>query len=797
MYNILTLIFLCVFSVVIVETANQDNSPHDTTDCDDKYNYSGMAMGSGYYAYPIRQEDCGLMEFLRDLYAPVEMLIKCNNLSLSQRIKEYRKFVQRFPRIETQNDAIQSKKHLCQDRGGHMVQPLYATDVCEFEQFVFYLKKGETIIQETIITDFYDQPISNVKKFYDEIDADMDRFNDEQKNITDIGCDNEDIRSNQCYSRLRVLPFPNTGELIMLSRIHCCCKYLNCTKLQRSTQTTRFCITGSNLYTFENGEIKLNGSNPWSTDIYTLDQLILDTACYTAINVSKKRTGTSDFIAVTLSHSVRVDSDMRSELSSFTQTTRTVCKMVVKNGINVIVNDIYMVCRENVRESANNTVYFTHDPSTHILQTSKTIFDLLFEMTKNKWTLSKDMSLLLDHCFFHYKQPSPETQGYCNFFYDSVQRKQLNIVEGTNFIFMDPNLHKLKIRELLEQNSTDICVSTGGCEIQKGSARSCDNIERFVLVCFCRSEERYCDYDLMEKLKEDKNWTNLEYYVPFCDVGNYNINDSFNFPKPANSTSQFFCFEEVTDTEDGWKKAHEMVFPAGRVGFFNHSEHGNLVENEKLCLKHDLSALFYNGFSSQCGNVGNRYFYCCQATLHSRNKNISSYMRQNYTCNTGKEVNECYTIAQHQRLTNPANISSTLKERNLCEVEVSDVSRLPMSMWGLGFTTQPMCYFTIPLGQAVPNKIDSYYYDRYNPKGDNRGIFSILCDQRKWTVNERIRGYACRLISTPMPISIQRDASELSCCCVAHLVQKYKQLILDDREKFIQKQNSVLRMDDE
>ncbi|KAI1695620.1 hypothetical protein DdX_19488 [Ditylenchus destructor] len=369
---------------------------------------------------------------------------------------------------------------------------------------------------------------------------------------------------------------------------------------------------------------------------------------------------------------------------------------------------------------------------------------------------------------------------------------------------MDPNLHELKIRELLEQNSTDICVSTGGCEIKNGSARSCDNNERFVLVCFCRNESRYCDYHLMEKLKEDNNWSNIEYYVPHCDVGNYDVtddhsNDSFNFPIPANSMSQFFCFEEVTDTEDGWKKAHEMVFPAGRVGFFNHSEHKSLVENEKLCLnsKPVLSAMVSNSFTSQCGNVGNRYFYCCQATLHSRNENISSYMRQNYTCNTGKEVNECYTIAQHQRLTNPANISSTLKERKLCEVENSDVSRLPMSMWGLGFTTQPMCYFTIPLGQAGLGKIDSYYYDRYNPKDDNRGIFSILCDQGKWTANEQIRGYACRLVSTPMSILIQREASELSCCCAANLVEIYKRLILNDREKFIQRQNSVLRMDDE
>ncbi|KAI1707218.1 hypothetical protein DdX_12597 [Ditylenchus destructor] len=58
---------------------------------------------------------------------------------------------------------------------------------------------------------------------------------------------------------------------------------------------------------------------------------------------------------------------------------------------------------------------------------------------------------------------------------------------GTNFIFMDPSLHKLKIRELVDQNRTDICVSTGGCDMVGDTPGSCDNMERVVLVAFVRA----------------------------------------------------------------------------------------------------------------------------------------------------------------------------------------------------------------------------------------------------------------------------------------------------------------------
>ncbi|KAI1695618.1 hypothetical protein DdX_19486 [Ditylenchus destructor] len=455
MYNILTLIFVCVFLTVIDATATQDNLPDTTTECNNqsKYTYSGTDMGSGYYAYPIRHVDCNLTSYLKGLYnrtdpqypppaekcseevegvrlmyikeghmyAPVEMLIKCtSNISVSQKIKEYRKFVQRFPRVEMKHDANTFKKHRCQDRGGHMVQPLYATNVCEFEQFSLYIKGKK----KTIITDFNDQPIDNVRKFYAVV---VDGFVGTE-NVSSIGCDNKDMRSNLCSTQFLANLFPDSGELMVLSRLHCCCENSNCSTFKRSRKTNMFCLTGSHNYEFLNGEIY--SSIPLQMDIYPLDQLILDTACYTTINVSKWLLDSDLFLNIILSHSERVDSDMQRELSNFTTSSRTACKMVVKNGINDTENDIYMVCRENVQESANDTVYFTYDPSTHILQTSKAIFVLLAEMKEKKWTLSKDMSLLLYQCYFHYKPPSSGTQDYCYFYYDSEQRRQLNIVEG-------------------------------------------------------------------------------------------------------------------------------------------------------------------------------------------------------------------------------------------------------------------------------------------------------------------------------------------------------------------------------
>ncbi|KAI1702070.1 hypothetical protein Ddc_17296 [Ditylenchus destructor] len=349
---------------------------------------------------------------------------------------------------------------------------------------------------------------------------------------------------------------------------------------------------------------------------------------------------------------------------------------------------------------------------------------------------------------------------------------------SNNFLFLDNKDHTFLIQDLLKNNREGSCINMGGCEQVEGTNTPCDNIDRAVLLCFCSREEKYCDLKLYTHVHSDIKREEVEYFEPYCNTGEFAQENGGNIKVPDNPTgslNQFFCYEMTTITS----KEVNLV----TTGFFNRITHKHYIESESKCLS-------FPGETSkqQCIQDGNTFFCCCKAFLRSSREHVDS----RGACNKGDDVLKAY---KRSLLFNTTILSNTMKERTHCDGIIENThQRTQVSAWDMAFMPQLKCYFSIPLRPFKVDgaQINSYYYDPYNPKDDNMGIFSMLCNHKKWTKAELIGGYACRLMSTPM---FKGGQDELACCSVAHLSEKNKETVNNQINKFILP-NNFTRKDD-
>ncbi|KAI1701140.1 hypothetical protein DdX_16296 [Ditylenchus destructor] len=666
-----------------------------TSSCKTKFMSNGTDMGSGYFGYPIRNADCEYVERLKGIY---------NSASY-------------FPPNETCSEDVEGVR-LMYVRDTDLFYPIEVLIKCEsqinFSQVITakrnFLKQfpilgngastnGENTLAEhqcqnrdgTMVKPLYTTNLCELEQvlFHSAV---------EQKIIITDFHDQPVDRLRESYEKL------NKKVNNWLQYYESKTNNTGCDHESIRDKNADLCLSQ---FTLKKSRTGIN---------------MLYQACHTTVTITRNAsiTDKSEGISgeLVLDHNKLLDRDLKAKLRNLTNTARTACIHVVSKAINAIENKAKVVCIERVEEA-----------------------------------LSEELDQFLNECYFLHAEE--EAKDYCYFYYDPEQNTRLNIIEGTNFIFMDPSLHKLKIRELVKQNRTDTCVSTGGCDMVGDTPGSCDKCSAWlppnwgVNVCSAKQHSPHVFAPATQRIC----------MVPYCSVGEFNagkvnVGEALT---PKSSRNRFFCFQKMIDTKvDAKGKDKSNTSLDVITGFFNPTVHRNFIKNEKSCLdSREFGSIFsrpssFYGNSSQCANIENKYFYCCQAELYPVKRNSESHPTLGKMCNSGAGVVDCYERAQPKKLSDPGKLSSTL---------------------------------IVSFSKSI------YLYDRYNPL---TGIFSVLCDQRKWTATEEIVGYACRLVSMPMTSLKKYANAELSCCCAAKLAKSYKEIILKNREKFILGQNSVL-----
>ncbi|KAI1701453.1 hypothetical protein Ddc_17619 [Ditylenchus destructor] len=390
---------------------------------------------------------------------------------------------------------------------------------------------------------------------------------------------------------------------------------------------------------------------------------------------------------------------------------------------------------------------------------------VLFKEDPNRATgkISRILEYGMHNCVYYYK-PSR-----CYFHYHNKTKKVLTVNEDINFVNVHANastyddiiLYRASTKPVNQTQKIRpkqcFCFNIGGCETND-VGYVCNSIENTFLHCSCVVQPKYySDYIMFLELKSGKNISYGDIYMPYCKEKQKN-----GTAIAKTSSDSFFCYESYTPPH-GWNRVFIPNNSITEMGFYNDSSKNAPIKFSD-CLKPE----------SQCKwDKTGRYICCCRA-LYAESEPLPVIF-----CNNGSLL-ERFIISETWQ--NPKQFIASAQDRQLCDDAIND----DVSVWdsdSLSNEMNPLCYFSMKFSNKSfnLNDVKSVHYSSSNmTRGDNIGVFSLLCQVKKWTPLENTKGCACRLIEPLLQKHRRKKiASELSCCCIARFANNFKQLAMD------------------
>ncbi|KAI1728309.1 hypothetical protein DdX_00478 [Ditylenchus destructor] len=640
--------------------------------------------------------------------------------------------------------SVSDDKKQCFDASGQPVRLMYATGnvTCKYRQIIYYYDSKSGFFNFQVRDD-----VVALRAFYENIVEDeqfpllTEFFDDNSTTYMRSGCNTDrfDKFPNSCMIKSQTSYYNVTENFQTLYTIDCCCQIAEKCKI-RSMPNQTLCPYDTRTYNMEGNNVTIQNGT-FETFIPAEAVGFMDN-CNVSILVSQL-----DFSA-----------------SPTNKTGQLVmqyggCPTDLKNGPKRNSSCDILTDYTDLKWSFDYKICCVISVPRGIPDFTAMLDKLLFKKprSKNYGITTRKMSNIISNDFYPCALRRISINQWCFFFFNREINESMNIKQGENFHVLTDSM-----------DSVDYCYSVGGCVIHSRNASSCVNVATTLIVCGCNASwDSYCDYPIYKRIKEDINAVRL--HVPYCNVREQNQ------PEPQMQIDNFFCFEEVRlDNSAGGNSAEETV----EFGFYKISES---KYKSDVRIPHSQC----NVARKQCMFNGESYFCCCRAKLFSKNDANVSFTDM---CNTGKLVRQFRALS---KIWEPDKLLNTLKDRKMCDGDTSKInvsavlSTSDMKRIGFEAIVNPMCYFSIPLDGVVSSGADifTYFYEPVGNLRNNLGVFAVLCESRVWTPDENSKGCACRVVDTSL--SRTNNVKELSCCCVAHLALRQKELIFRQRNKFI------------